>query len=371
MDRGHAEHLLDALYGMDLQTPDWTPFFACLSEAFGSHVITLQAQDTMLRMEHLAVATGLSESLQTRFSELLHENPWFLRGTAQLLSEGVADDRGLATEAELRATRFCAELFEPARIGHGMALCLHRKGTADMAVLTINRDWHPGYYNESELELAHSLLPHLRNVYALQQSFSWMEGTSRSFRSALDQITDGVLLLDASGHLLFCNIAAQQMEAGRLFARKLDGRLHMPWPPEEHALSQALQKVGVSNAAAPIVQPLHNRDGKLTGMLKFCSAGMVAGTQWSEFQVRVIVFIKVIVPATFSTTSNLETQWGFTHAESQLASWLVEGLSLDEAADRIGVSKNTVRTQLRALFDKTETRRQADLMRVLLQLSHV
>lgn len=99
---------------------------------------------------------------------------------------------------------------------------------------------------------------------------------------------------------------------------------------------------------------------------------MLSGEQWSEFQVRVIAFIKALAVTSLDLVARrLESQWGFTHAEGQLAHWLIQGLSLDEAAERIGVSKNTVRSQLRALFDKTETRRQAELVRLLLQLSHV
>ncbi|WP_161596240.1 helix-turn-helix transcriptional regulator [Rhodanobacter glycinis] len=349
MDRWNAKHLLDALYGMDFQTPDWTPFFAGLSEAFHSHVIAIQTHDTMHRLGRMMKVVGVSDTLLARYEALSHDHLWFERGATPLLSNGLADDRGLATEAELKATRFYAEFMAPARVVHGMALCLYHQGPNNLAVLTVNRDSHSGYYNEHEHELARKLLPHLRNVYALQQRLGWLEDHSQRFRSALNLLTDGVLLLDADGHLLFCNNAAQQMEVHQLFARRPDGRLAMPWPADEHLL-------------------LH---GKLTGMLKFCPAGLIAGTQWSEFQVRVIAFIKIIAPAISTAWPRLQDQWGFTPAEAQLAQWLMQGFSLDEAAERIGVTKNTVRTQLRSLFDKTETRRQADLMRVLIQLSHV
>jgi DNA-binding CsgD family transcriptional regulator len=66
----------------------------------------------------------------------------------------------------------------------------------------------------------------------------------------------------------------------------------------------------------------------------------------------------------------LREQWGFTLAEAQLAQQLMRGCSLEEAAQRVSVSKNTVRSQLRSLFMKTETHRQAELVRVLLTLSH-
>jgi DNA-binding CsgD family transcriptional regulator len=42
-------------------------------------------------------------------------------------------------------------------------------------------------------------------------------------------------------------------------------------------------------------------------------------------------------------------------------------MRLDEAADELGVSQETVRTQLKSAFRKTGARSQADLIRMLLQ----
>lgn len=54
-----------------------------------------------------------------------------------------------------------------------------------------------------------------------------------------------------------------------------------------------------------------------------------------------------------------------TPAEAKLASRLASGASLDDAAETLGVTRNTARAQLRALFDKAEARRQPDLVRIL------
>lgn len=54
-----------------------------------------------------------------------------------------------------------------------------------------------------------------------------------------------------------------------------------------------------------------------------------------------------------------------TPAEARLAVHLAAGASLTEAADAFGVTHNTVRAQLRAIFDKTDTHRQSDLVRLL------
>ena len=51
--------------------------------------------------------------------------------------------------------------------------------------------------------------------------------------------------------------------------------------------------------------------------------------------------------------------------EARIATALAEGLVLREIAQRHGVTYETVRTQLRRLMDKTGSRRQADLVRLV------
>lgn len=60
--------------------------------------------------------------------------------------------------------------------------------------------------------------------------------------------------------------------------------------------------------------------------------------------------------------------YGLTRAESALAECLLEGLSPQEIADRRGVAIETVRTQVKSLLAKTETRRQVELVALLSRL---
>jgi DNA-binding CsgD family transcriptional regulator len=58
-----------------------------------------------------------------------------------------------------------------------------------------------------------------------------------------------------------------------------------------------------------------------------------------------------------------------SEAEAQLVGALVDGLTLKEIATRRGVAVTTVRSQLRSVFLKTETERQADLVALVLRVS--
>jgi DNA-binding CsgD family transcriptional regulator len=52
----------------------------------------------------------------------------------------------------------------------------------------------------------------------------------------------------------------------------------------------------------------------------------------------------------------------------RLAALIVEGCDLTRAADQLGISANTARTQLQRMFDKTGVRSQPALVRMLLSV---
>lgn len=65
----------------------------------------------------------------------------------------------------------------------------------------------------------------------------------------------------------------------------------------------------------------------------------------------------------------LERIYRLTPAEAKLAVLLGGGAALAEAAEKLGVSVATVRAQLRSIFEKTHTHRQAELVILIARLS--
>jgi DNA-binding CsgD family transcriptional regulator len=64
----------------------------------------------------------------------------------------------------------------------------------------------------------------------------------------------------------------------------------------------------------------------------------------------------------------LSVLFGFTSSEVEVANGLLAGLSLEQIAESREVSQGTTRTQLKSLLHKTGTRRQGELIRLLLSL---
>jgi DNA-binding CsgD family transcriptional regulator len=67
---------------------------------------------------------------------------------------------------------------------------------------------------------------------------------------------------------------------------------------------------------------------------------------------------------------DLRDVFALTPTEAAIASRLAVGQDVKTMAKGMGTSVSTVRTHLHRLFDKTGTRRQADLIRLVLLTSH-
>lgn len=73
----------------------------------------------------------------------------------------------------------------------------------------------------------------------------------------------------------------------------------------------------------------------------------------------------------FVQPAALERLFHLTPAEARLASLLANGVSVEDAAVQLGVTRNTVRTQLQAVFAKTRTNRQGVLIRLILSTTAI
>ncbi len=67
----------------------------------------------------------------------------------------------------------------------------------------------------------------------------------------------------------------------------------------------------------------------------------------------------------------LRKTYGLTPAEVRLTELMAESLTIEEAAERLGVSRHTAKTQLQSIYMKTNANNRAKLMRLIMSLSQV
>jgi len=78
-----------------------------------------------------------------------------------------------------------------------------------------------------------------------------------------------------------------------------------------------------------------------------------------------IIVRNLSVPAGAGTISDLAAAFGLTPAEIRLCETLLQGHSLKDAADMLGVASETARHRLKTIFQKTDTHKQSELIALL------
>ena len=81
--------------------------------------------------------------------------------------------------------------------------------------------------------------------------------------------------------------------------------------------------------------------------------------------------LRAVFDLPMPSEARLKSLFDLTTAEARIAQRLACGDSVEEAAQRLNIKMTTARTQLAAIFAKTDTRRQAKLVAILSRVAHL
>ena len=189
-----------------------------------------------------------------------------------------------------------------------------------------------------------------------------------------------MVVVDANGVLHFCNDAGERLLADGRFAMLRERRIRCPNADVDQRL-RALIRETRANVDADGRSARHDSAAR-TSVLRVRDA---TSAQWATLYVRPLgdggasrpVDASALVSLVFDfssvsgepDTSLLERSFDFTRTESRVASLLVAGASPARIAKALDVSMATVRTHLKAIFRKTGSRRQSEVVAKLSVLS--
>jgi DNA-binding CsgD family transcriptional regulator len=181
--------------------------------------------------------------------------------------------------------------------------------------------------------------------------------------AVLDTLNVAVFVLDGDRKPLHANARARALiQEGRPFHLDQVGSLRIAEANEDKALKESVSLVR-SGAACPMrVLPVRG-DGARSGMFAWvCGLSVQAPRGPGAPEVSVM-----ITGRSFNTVGRkvLADLFGLTQAESRLVQCLLQGISPSQYASRQELSPNTVRNQLKSVFEKTDVRRQSDLVNLI------
>ena len=302
---------------------------------------------------------GLSESLGFR-SEVDCLQGWVQchldhRRISELSLTGVIANFDCRTPEQCGSR--CHELFECQALPWFAGV----KVTAnqDLWCLVIQRSIQQRPFSGAELSKLNNISSALSRVAAEARALGLAR--AEGALSAFEAINLPAVLIDKHGQLLQLNQASKQcvgddvaMSGGRIASFTRDARV---------ALKEALNSIMLSSGRSMLIVPLPRRGDRpalLGQVIRFSSASQAVFAPCHA----IVTFIDVDARPV-PVEGILGRYFGLTPAEARLARGLATGKNLDVLAKELKITKQTARQELKSVFAKLDTHRQAELVAAL------
>lgn len=359
MEPGFYERA-ERLFGAAALSPDlWREAmteFARASGSVGASMLTISGRGPKFIM---------TENLEEMGAEYI-KGGWYQRDSRfdalpLLLRSGMFTEQDIIPDDRLPKTAYYADFLEKHGTGWGLGLRID-SGGGDIWCLVAQRGTKQGAFLQDEQALLRPLAEIISRaaVMARQLGFQRLE----EGLSITEQLGDAAFYIDRFGRVARMNSRAEAMVvSGRVLLR--DGRISFPdihnerllrhvdaaiWPGLR-ADDEALLPVTIRQ---PGRHPLMFRALRIRGDGQTIFAPASALLIATDLGEQRVVNIRVLRDA-----------FKLTPAEAVLTHVLMQTLSLVKAADQLGISYETARSQLKTVFAKTGTESQLALMRLL------
>ncbi|MCR4267429.1 hypothetical protein [Nitratireductor sp. ZSWI3] len=356
------------IYETALDASCWEPTLEQLAEEFGA------------RMGALLVAEPGSSEIKTKSvgmdpAAISSYNDYYgrLDPVAAAIQEAPAGmviaAQEVFTRPEHLQAEFQADWAIPNHISDGIFARLTRdRGGAAWVCFAAPR--RPAAFATPErLRLMRFLVPHLQRTVRVQAQLTQLGEARDRILEALEHVPHGVVLMARDGRVLFASSAAIG-----IFDRR-DGILFraqqvQPQSARENAILQRL--LGLASGGSGGVRSggcltISRPSGRQPLVLHVLPLGE---KQNGSADANASVLLLIIDPERQPDPrpSVLRQLYGLTAAETAVAARITRGDGLQSVADELAVSLSTARTQLQKVFEKTGTHRQAELVRLLLNI---
>lgn len=214
------------------------------------------------------------------------------------------------------------------------------------------------------------MLPHLRRAVEVHSRLDTVEVERSMYANTVDRMQVGTVMLDANGVIVAKNRAADEILAQGNGVCITRGMIEATDAQENRTLNRAVRQavMGHLGTASPIVEamPITRSGNKPRLGVLIRTIPLSEWSDDSKHRAAVALFLRDPDRKPQGAQETLRKLFDLTPAETSLAMLLANGMTLDEAADESGISKNTARTHLRAIFSKTGVTRQATLVGIVL-----
>ncbi len=374
--------LLDKVYEASLEPQRWPQALKCAVDWLGASRALLFTPRAAMDAEGFFYSQGVSPEEMTIWnSRYVGQDFWTSRVTERGLAfEGnIFRDCDLSTRAELLASDYYREHLMRMDIGWLLTGIILARPDANLPIVVLST--YRGVqategFDGTACERMALLLPHLSRALAVMLRLRQAEHKAAAAANVLDALSCGVALLDRQGRVVHANRrAASIWRASNGLERSVQGDIVV----SDHASRQAWKAAlrATLNESEPVAHfsealSVRRASGEGSYLLQLSRLpangsrlGAVAG------EASVIVFITDSDQPAEPEAGVLMRLYGLSPAEARTARALAGGARLTAVAEELGLSINTLKSQLKQIYVKSGCGSRAELARLLLSVAVV
>lgn len=354
------------LYESIIDDGKWLPAMQAIHRLVGGHaafhIIADPSTGAVALSEQVGVDPVANELyLKYYAGKEVRIPPALAHGVGEVVTEQTLLDRKTYERSEIYQ-----DLLLPHDIPHIMAVWLQRTPRACQAFI-VEGGRHHGPFQQDAIKKFSIVAPHLMRAARIRETLVSARRDRDIHMEILDRLPLGVVFLDATGNVIAASAYAEQVLQDGHGLRMRQSRLQAELPDDDHRLQE-----GIFGSC-----------GRGDGLSPGATLGIRRRPPKSPLNVVIVpiapspVLTITLQPAAMLVVTDpdrtpkaraevIKEALRLTEAEARLATALFAGASLREAAESLGKSLHTCKTQLKSIYAKTGCRSQAELTKRLL-----
>ena len=362
------------IYDASLDPALWPNAIESICGYVGAASASLHSQDSISRATDALFWWGRASSAPHYFQIYLEKygkiNPIFPGVIFFDVEQPVAVPDVISCE-EFVQTRFFCEWLAPQSLMDGLFSNLE-KGATSCALFTAMRHAEQGQVDERMRHRFELITPHVRRAMLIGKVIDLHRIEAAVLADSLDELASGVIIVDSTGRIIHANASAHRLIAEGNVLRAASGRIAALDLQSSQSLLGVFAAAQAGDAAVGrkgIAMALTARTGEryVAHVLPLTSgARRKAGVSYAA---TAAMFIRKAALDRPSPPEAVASQFALTPVEVRVLFAVVEIGGVPEVAPVLGISEQTVKTHLHHIYEKTATKRQADLVKLVASYS--
>lgn len=375
------DDLIPQIYEAALEPEHWPEVLRGVSRLTGDSV-TLLCHEPLTRLldEPRPLTPGVGERWTHNYDRSVLEKGspscWTVAGNPLVAATTYApvgavfdrrqflDDDAYMRSPAVQAMALSQDLF------HAILSTPHRQdGT--VSALTVAQTKRAGPIEGEALERFRNLVPHVGIAMRLHDRLHRLSSEAQTLRGVLDLLSIATVLLDHECRVRYANPEAERVLRAGDGLTLAAGRLMPAAIAARRRLEALVVRARAPASPGAVADGHHVVVPRPSGSPAYgLFVAPVAGAGASGWIPGASAIVCITDPAherASPATEWLRQQFGLTPAEAEVARLVAQGRGLPQVARDLGITLNTAKTHLKAIYGKTGTDRQARLTRLILE----